>query len=430
MAILYFGGLPGAGKSYEAVSTQIAEMLKKGREVVAYIEGLESEECQAKLAEACELDLAEIKRLLFPLTRDDMKPRTVMERGKEKKIDGLWIDKTRDNAFHVFDEAQNWWPQKMAATHQLTEFVSEHRHRGIDVLLMGQSWKDVHVLWRRRIDQRMDFLKLTALGTDKRYRMTIYKGKGNDEYDKVGDKIGKYDARWFGTYKSHVAGDINTATYTDKRANFVRQWVVGSLPICIGLAVWGGYTAWKFFHPPEPAKQVAAAGPVKAAPPTVAMAPASVQTEAPKGEVAKDSRSAQEVYFSDLTTKYRPRLAGLIEAKGRVDGVVEWVDGGARVFERLTLDQLRDLGTAVQLTRGTVRLTLGGWSQLVTMWPTQAEGVVSQARLNEMRPTEPGGMGSSPGLVVLDGQARTTARTEPAAPLEQTPQRTVPPRRS
>jgi zona occludens toxin len=43
MAILFYEGLPGAGKSYEAMATQIIPFLQKGREVVAYIEGLDHE---------------------------------------------------------------------------------------------------------------------------------------------------------------------------------------------------------------------------------------------------------------------------------------------------------------------------------------------------------------------------------------------------
>jgi zona occludens toxin len=39
--------------------------------------------------------------------------------GKQVQIDGTWIEKTRDNALHVLDEAQNWWPNRLRATEAL-----------------------------------------------------------------------------------------------------------------------------------------------------------------------------------------------------------------------------------------------------------------------------------------------------------------------
>ncbi|MFM9928354.1 zonular occludens toxin domain-containing protein [Variovorax sp. H27-G14] len=181
MAILFYEGLPRAGKSYEAMATLIIPWLQKGREVVAYVEGLETEECQTRIAEVAGITLERVRELLFPLTREDMRPREEKKNGKVVQVDGAWIEKVRDNALHVFDETQTWWPNKLRATEALTQFVSEHGHRGMTVLLMGQSLLDLVALWRRRVDQKFTFLKLTALGSDKRYRVTVFKGQGNGE---------------------------------------------------------------------------------------------------------------------------------------------------------------------------------------------------------------------------------------------------------
>lgn len=413
MAILFYEGLPGAGKSYEAMVTQIIPFLQKGREVVAYIEGLNFD----RIAEASGLPVDRVRELLFPLTREDMRPREVKDgAGKAKVIDGEWIEKTRENAFHVFDEAQNWWPNRLRATEQLTQFVTEHRHRGIDVLLMGQSLLDVLALWRRRVDQKFTFLKLTALGSAKRYRVTIFKGQGNDEFVKVTDKFGKYDPKFFGTYASHVACDTNTETYTDSRVNFARQWIFGSLPIVLGLLGWGGYTAWKFFHPPEVAKVVEARG--VATPGPVAAAPQGGGSTTV--DVKGDARSPQEKHLAELGTKGRIRLSGLLEGRGHIGGVVEWLDGNTRVIERLTLDQLRDLGVSVLVTGSVVRLTVGDWVQLATMWPVEAEGRVSEYRAEALRPAV-GAVASSPGAGAGLTVIEAPARREPAAPIAKQP---------
>jgi len=426
MAILFYEGLPGAGKSYEAMATQIIPALLKGREVVVYIEGLETQECRQRIAEASGLPLEQVEQLLFPLVRDDMRPRTAKgANGKDVQIDGAWIEKTRDNALHVFDEAQNWWPNRLKATEALTQFVTEHRHRGIDVLLMGQSLLDILALWRRRVDQRFTFLKLTALGTDKRYRVTVAKGQGNDEFVKVGDKLGKYDPKYFGTYRSHVSDDTNTETFTDKRVNaFAGIGFRYGVPLVLVLATWGTWKAWGFFHPEPVAPKVAA---VPASGGKAGSEPVATQTQPAKGvEVKPDLRSPQERHFAALSERARVRLSGLIEHKGRVGGIVEWLDGNTRVTERLSLDQLRELGVAVLVTGDVVRLTLGEWVVLATMWPVEPEGRVSEYRNEAIRPAGDAGLPASqagpvarsglllgPGIAVIDD----TPKREPAAPL-------------
>ncbi|WPG40576.1 zonular occludens toxin domain-containing protein [Variovorax sp. EBFNA2] len=420
MAILYYEGLPGAGKSYEAMATQIIPMLQKGREVVAYIEGLD----HAKIAVAADLPEERVRELLFVITREDMRPREKKDGKKTVAVDGLWIEKVRDNAFHVFDEAQNWWPNRHRASEGLTQFVTEHRHRGIDILLMGQSLLDVLALWRRRVDQKFTFLKLTALGTDKRYRVTVFKGQGNDEFVKVADKLGKYDPKYFGTYKSHVSEDTNTETYTDNRAVFWKGATIKyGVPVMMVLFIAGCWKLWQFFHPEVTTPKAVAASTGPRPSPTNGTAPPSAQTAQVQAKVADANKSPQERYFEDLSGKYRIRLSGLLAGRGHVAGVVEWLDGNTRVVERQSLDTLRDLGVAVIVTGPTVRLRVGEWSALATMWPVEdAVGRVSEARQDAIRGGVDGRGGSMQtvsapagpsGLSIID-----SPRREPAAPLE------------
>ncbi len=423
MAILFYEGLPRSGKSYEAMSTLVIPWLKKGREVVAYIEGLDTEACQARIAEAADIPLEQVKALLFPLTREDMRPREVKRKGKMVTIDGTWIEKTRDNALHVFDEAQSWWGNRTKATEELTLFVSEHGHRGMTVLLMGQSLLDVLALWRRRVDQKFTFLKLSALGQDKRYRVTIYKGQGNGEFVKVTDNINKYDVKYFGTYKSHNSEEIDTETYTDNRAVFWKSsgFQYGAM-IAVFCLVWGGWKAYSFFKPPTPTAVAHAPGSSAKAPPTSGVAPPSAQTAPVKAQVPAAEKTPQERYFDDLTSKYRIRLSGLLVGRGHTAGVVEWIDGNTRVVERQTLDTLRDLGVAVVVTGPTVRLQVGEWSSMATMWPMEGELRVSDARQDQIR-AESGRTGADQadqaairpaGLTLIDNGVKR----QPAAPLE------------
>jgi zona occludens toxin len=378
MAILFFEGLPGAGKSYEAMVTQIIPALKSGREVVAYIEGLNF----IRIAEAAEISLDDVKRLLFPLTRDQMKGFTSTVGRKEITVDGDWINHVRDNALHVFDEAQNWWGLRLKATDKLTEFISEHRHRGMDILLMGQSLKDLSALWRRRVDQKLGFLKLTALGTAKRYRVTVYKGQGDDKYVKVTTKVGKYEARYFGCYASHNSDGTNTATYTDGRVKIWNSWGFKfGIPIVLALGVLGFRFLWGFFHPAKVAPVVASVSLVPAARSVSVPVPAaSVPAAVPRLPAsAPDRRSYGERYLADLSGHARVRLAGIIGGHGRRSGVIEWWDG-SRVVERLSLDELQSIGVKVAYVGpDAVHLAIGGWDALATEWPVaDPVGVVSE----------------------------------------------------
>lgn len=423
MAILFYEGLPRSGKSYEAMSTLVIPWLQKGREVVAYIEGLETDECQARIAEASGLPLERVKALLFPITREDMRPREVTEKGKKVTIDGTWIEKTRDNALHVYDESQNWWPNRMKATEQLTQFVTEHGHRGITILLMGQSLLDVLALWRRRVDQKFVFLKLTALGRDNNYRVTIQKGQGNGEFVKVTDKLSKYDPKYFGTYKSHTSGEIDTDTYTDNRAVFWKSKGVqyGAI-ISVVLLVWGGWTLYKFFQPPAKPKPGSASSAKAIPPPSPSARPVSAPPTASNAsgdtQGAPDTRTPEERYLSDLASKGRVRLAGLAVFQGRSVGYVEWVDGTTRVVERMGIESLQAMGVNVQVIGPAVKLSLGGWSAFATMWPMEGDARVSDTRQEQIR-GQGGSQGSAvqvdhrPGLVLIDSPSRA-----PSPPAE------------
>ncbi|WP_295542036.1 zonular occludens toxin domain-containing protein [uncultured Pseudacidovorax sp.] len=416
MAILFFEGLPGAGKSYEAMATQIIPALQKGRPVVAYIEGLN----HARIAEAAGLPLERVGELLQVLTRDDMRPREVKQGSRTVQVDGAWIERTKDNALHVFDEAQTWWPNRLRPTEALTQFVTEHRHRGIDVLLMGQSLLDLLALWRRRVDQRFTFLKLTALGSTKRYRVTIAKGQGNDEFVKVKDSISKYDPKYFGTYASHVSDDTNTETYTDSRAVFWKSGMVryGAV-FAVAALVWGGWKAWSFFHPVAPP---ASPGASVNAPQTLQPAAYAPPATAPAPGQPSKPKTPQEAYFSDLSAKYRVRLAGLMRTKDRTAGVLEWLDGNTRVVERMSLDQARDLGVSVTVIgEGAVRLASGEWLALATTWPVEAVVAVSEARQQSMRPKEPAGPANGSGLMVIGGGKLDGADKSQGADLKTQP---------
>lgn len=368
--IVFHEGLPGAGKSYEAMVVRIIPAMKKGRQVVCYVEGIE----YAKVAELVGIPEDKARELLISLTRDQMQN---------------WLSHCKDNALMVFDEAQNFWGNKAKLSAQETQLITEHRHRGMDIVLMGQDLRDVHATWRRRVELKLSFLKLNGLGLSSRYSVTTYRHLGADSFVKTGLSVRKYDPAYFGTYASLVADDTNTEVYSDKRAQLWNHWgfKLGA-PLLILAAVFGVRSIWKFFHA-EPVASVSAKAEVRpgAFVPLVAALPsASAPVAAVAPGASADVRSPTERRLADLSGKYRIRLAGMISSGERFDGYIEWVDGGSRVMERMSLNVLRTMGVGLARSDGFVKLAVGAWSEIATMWPTESEGKVSGERLEAIRP--------------------------------------------
>jgi zona occludens toxin len=395
--IIWHGGLPGAGKSYEAMVTQIFPALKKGREVQVYIAGVN----YTRIAECCELPEARVRELLTELT--------------EAQVREVWKH-ARTNALLVIDEAQNFWDNKHRVERELKEFITMHRHQGLDLVLMGQDYRDVQVLWRRRIDVRSEFLKATALGLAKRYTVTTFKHKGLDEWEQVSTQMHGYDSKYFGCYKSVDSDGVSTMDHIVKRATvWSKPGVWFGIPFSVVLAavsIWwlvGFFKGEKFDGKSVSLSASSAAGGAASSPRTTVVVPSAAPTVAPVASAPPPSKNPVERLLVMLDDKGRLRLAGLMQSGDRVDGVVEWVGGEARVIHRTSLNELRNLGVAVVVGENVVTLAAGGWSAVAVAWPTESSSV-SRERLDFVRNSAGGvpAVGASPGppQVVVIGDTR------------------------
>lgn len=381
--IIFHEGLPGSGKSYEALVRRIIPELAKGRAVDAYVEGLNHE----KIAELAGISVERCKELLRSISREDVKTIATT---------------ARDNALIVLDEAQNFWGTSSKLSKEVTQFVTEHRHRGIDIVLMGQSMKDVNALWRRRVELKLCFVKLSGIGAATRYSVTTWRHLGDDKYSKVSMDTGKYDPKYFGSYASHVSDNTNTADYKDSRATvFGSKLFKVGIPLAFILAILGGWYVYRFFHPnippgnkpsqatlPTTRSAQASAWPVAAAKVAVPADARQMPASVPANPVVDQPRSAIEGHMAKLAGN-RLRLAGMIRMGDRVSGIVEWISGDMRVMERMSLDGLRELGVAVLVRGDSVQLAVGEWSALATPWPLDGEVRVSENRQREIRDASP-----------------------------------------
>ena len=356
-------GLPGSGKSYEAVTKHLIPALEKGRPVDAYIEGLQ----HAKLAELAGITEDRCRELLVVLTRE--------------QVPDVWKH-SRDNALVFIDEMQNFWPaSKQKLGPEITQFITEHRHRGQDICGMGQDLRDVHAMWRRRCGQKVVFSKLDGLGRDGNYSYRLHKAVTPEKFELVSKGVGKYDPKYFGTYASHVSDDTNTENYKDSRAVIWNTWAfkigIPGFAALVALAswylyglLWGGELLQPEAKPESKPAHVKVAQASPAPPPR----PAAPQPASQPVKVQPLD------YVQEITAKWRPRLEMWVEMGHKVEGVVQWYDTSLRQQERLNVSQLIKLGYSFEYDRDLLTIRKGDWQTIVTSWPMEAIGKLSHAQ--------------------------------------------------
>jgi len=182
-------GLPGSGKSYEFLVEHVIPSVKKGRKVFAYVEGINHE----KISQICDITIEKCKELIIQLTAE--------------QVPDIY-NHVEPNSIVGIDELQNFFPNhKSKLDEKMTKFIAEHRHYGLDIIVMGQNLKDCHSVWRRRIERKIIFYKLSALGKDKKYQWTAYQAvpqaDRDPQYVKSASGFRDYEEKYFGSYASH-----------------------------------------------------------------------------------------------------------------------------------------------------------------------------------------------------------------------------------
>lgn len=233
--IIFHEGLPGSGKSYEALVKHIIPSLTKGRKVYARLNGFNFE----KVSELTGKTVDELKALYTEIT--------------EEQVHTVY-DLVENDCLLVLDELQNFFPSgRQKLSDEMTQFIAEHRHRGMDIICMGQALADCHTTWKRRIERKITFLKLSMVGLDNKYKWEMYQGsingvKGDVVFKKIKSGTEKYDSKYFGSYLSHQQTTDNTDVYSDDRVNiFKSKQFMFYIPIFLAVIAFAIYFLTSFF---------------------------------------------------------------------------------------------------------------------------------------------------------------------------------------
>lgn len=361
MSIWFHEGLPRSGKSYEAVVKHMLPAIVAGRQVVTNIKGINCE----KIAEVTEVPIQDVESLVTLVPWDDSK-----DIWKYAKTDGMIL----------FDEVQDFFPATRDRLGvEITELITQHGHRGIDVILMGQAMADVHALWRRRVDKKIYFVQKDAIGQPHKYSWTLYKQTAPDKFAKINSGGGEYEKKYFGTYSSHTDDTSNKDAYKDDRANLFKRplfrYGFPAFGLVLVFAIWNLYS---FFTSAQPVKkqdsEIVTSQP---APPLVPVAAPIAQAPVVVEPIALEEYTPPADYFEQLSKDLRPRLSAFVQFGNKIYGQVDFFKGdGLHRDESLTFAQIESLGWSVSISNGAAIFTKGEGRVMVTAWPIDLYGVV------------------------------------------------------
>tara|TARA_R110002167_G_scaffold297527_1_gene501849 strand:+ start:5601 stop:6710 length:1110 start_codon:yes stop_codon:yes gene_type:complete len=368
--IVFHEGLPGSGKSYEACAMHIAPALDAGRRVVTNIEGINHQ----AFADLLHIPLLDVKQLLTCVYDHDV----------EKQKD-LFLEHTGKDALVIIDEIQNLFPQERQKLNDAwNRYVSEHRHDGLDIVLMGQDRRDCHAMWRRRIQRVITFNKLSAVGADNRYAWACYEATGREKFKKVTGGNRTYDKKYFGLYQSHTVGTANKDVYKDKRANVLNskslRFGVLAVPVVLYFAV--SFLA-DFFSPEASSSpvvtQVPPPRPQVLAPVTRAQLDTAPQEAEPEEPPPID-------IFDQFAREHRLRLSGLLmsQDKARILAQVDVLDKSYHRQEVFSVQGLRDMGWQVSYRDSGLYIVKQGVTHIARSWPIDKFGKVDNDTMAQL----------------------------------------------
>jgi zona occludens toxin len=367
MALIFHEGIPGCGKTYEAIFKHLIPALKKGRHVFARINGLNFEH----LATLAGISLERCKELLHHVEEEQV-----------KTIDQVAMP---IGSLVLIDEIQNYFPDTRGKLSDgVTKFVAEQRHKGLDIIAISQDLKDVHKIWRRRVDQKVLFHKLDMLGS-KKYRWKLYKAVGPEKFNEVSSGTEEYDPAVYGSYKSFEAGAEDAQKYDDARASIWSSPLFRRvLPFFLAVAAFAIYYVFQLFKGGGLESKL---GGTASKTPTTATASASASSASAGASLPSVSQKKYERdLIEDLSEKYRLRVSGVIQSAEKITAIFEWYDEGLHVKERLTMRAIarRGYDVMVDAEMQTATLTKGKVRYVATQFPLEGEANVSDARQRQV----------------------------------------------
>ncbi|MBU0673269.1 MAG: zonular occludens toxin domain-containing protein [Proteobacteria bacterium] len=228
MAIVFFTGTPGSGKTYEAVEKIIGQLRKK-RPVYTNIDGMELSEHQEALRVMSGLNHIEFADLFFHLGFD------------REVIENFWDHCPLRNSLIVIDECQkffgnrDWDKQK---NKDLGDWASTHRHEGYNLLIITQDAERVDKAVRSLTEWNHVYRKVNFFGSAVNNKYLCYSYAGESTSGQPLTKhVKSYNNKIFRCYKSYVSADIKEQSFM-KHVNVLKHPIFFVIPVVFCLSLY------------------------------------------------------------------------------------------------------------------------------------------------------------------------------------------------
>lgn len=239
MSITLIVGTPGAGKSYSAVHLSILPAIRSYRPVYTNV---------PLYVDAIRADLLQ-KHTTTELERKLLQELDIVVYDPEK-LDTETLRELPGGILIVLDEIWRYWPSELKQLSAPDEsFFAEHRHRtgripGVDgllsqdIVLLTQDTSDVPRPIRSRVAGTFVVTKLTAVGSETRFRVDRYQGCVSSmrppKSKLITTSMGHYSSDVWRYYQSHTKGsDTCGVDLSTVEAGAVKNRSVWSSPTMI-----------------------------------------------------------------------------------------------------------------------------------------------------------------------------------------------------
>lgn len=228
--IIMFTGLPGSGKSYDAIR-KLCDNLRMGRVIYSNIEGLEDQDCREHIKALTGLSDYELHNQLRLLSiSSDAQFNVYNFHSFAEHGSLIMIDEV-----HKHYSNREWQSQK---NNDLANWASTHRHYGYDVVFITQNTVKVDSHVRSLVEWTYRFRKINFLGSKVNNRYLEFSYEGDDEGGTpLAKHVRSYDKRYFKCYKSTNTNALvhqSIMTHT----NILRHPVFYSIPIVFAVFLW------------------------------------------------------------------------------------------------------------------------------------------------------------------------------------------------
>ena len=291
--ITAFVGVPGSGKTYEAVE-KILQNIKLGRKIYTNIDGVQLPECKKAIAAYCDVRDFQLETCLNHLT--------------EEQSRAFWLH-CEPGSLVIIDEVHKLFSNREWQTEKnkhFTEWASTHRHEGFDVVLITQDLEKIDKHCRTLVEYVYLYSKVNFLGRAVSQKYICYTYHGDSHVGKpMATSPRTYNKSIFPCYQSYVANEVEEQAFM-KKPNIFNHPVFYALGAAFCLTSYfafsSGIFSGEFMAPPEIGPSAAVAEVLPVAEPKPKDFPKPAPSVVPGSTVAPESvaETKQRYPYLDL----------------------------------------------------------------------------------------------------------------------------------